>query len=106
MVCCATIWSLSYNSRLNLHSPCLPSFIVYTSLCPRLAPPSHPLSRPAGEGQGGTSIVVSLPAAPMPQTSPPPPQAAQTPARLGGSLSNRKPGVLPANLEEMKVPPL
>ncbi|XP_030195940.1 myocardin-related transcription factor B isoform X2 [Gadus morhua] len=59
--------------------------------------------KPVGEGQGGTSIVVSLPAAPMPQTSPPPPQAAQTPARLGGSLSNRKPGVLPANLEEMKV---
>uniref|UniRef100_A0A8C5CY55 Myocardin related transcription factor B n=1 Tax=Gadus morhua TaxID=8049 RepID=A0A8C5CY55_GADMO len=43
--------------------------------------------KPVGEGQGGTSIVVSLP----------------TPARLGGSLSNRKPGVLPANLEEMKV---
>ena len=68
------------------------------------SPFSLPLPRPVGEGQGGTSIVVSLPAAPMPQTSPSPPQPAQTPARPSGSLSNRKPGVLPANLEEMKVP--
>uniref|UniRef100_UPI0037E9A1AF myocardin-related transcription factor B isoform X1 n=1 Tax=Semicossyphus pulcher TaxID=241346 RepID=UPI0037E9A1AF len=42
-----------------------------------------------------TSIVVSLP------TAPPPPSVA--PARPNNSLSNRKPGVLPANLEEMKV---
>ncbi|XP_068161274.1 myocardin-related transcription factor B isoform X2 [Antennarius striatus] len=42
-----------------------------------------------------TSIMVSLPAAP-----PPPPVG---PARPNNSLSNRKPGVLPANLEEMKV---
>ncbi|CAL8302320.1 unnamed protein product [Lota lota] len=59
--------------------------------------------KPVGEGQGSTSIVVSLPAAPIPQTPPPPPQPAQTPARPCGSLSKRKPGVLPANLEEMKV---
>ncbi|CAL8283887.1 unnamed protein product [Merluccius merluccius] len=59
--------------------------------------------KPVAEGQGGASIMVSLPAAPTPQTTPPPPQPAQTPARPCGSLSNRKPGVLPANLEEMKV---
>lgn len=44
-----------------------------------------------------TSIMVSLP------TAPPPPPVAQTPARPNNSLSNRKPGILPANLEEMKV---
>ncbi|XP_023251330.1 MKL/myocardin-like protein 2 [Seriola lalandi dorsalis] len=55
------------------------------------------------EGQGSTasslptSIVVSLP------TAPPPPPLPPAPARLNNSLSNRKPGVLPANLEEMKV---
>lgn len=53
------------------------------------------------EGQGSTSIVVSLPATPTPQTTHPHP--AQTLARMSGSLSNRRPGVLPANLEEMKV---
>ncbi|XP_041671036.1 myocardin-related transcription factor B isoform X2 [Cheilinus undulatus] len=57
--------------------------------------------KPVAEGQSSsastlpTSIVVSLPTAP-----PPPPVA---PARPNNSLSNRKPGVLPANLEEMKV---
>ncbi|KAM9837302.1 myocardin-related transcription factor B [Aulostomus maculatus] len=57
--------------------------------------------KPVAEGQSGntsslpTSIVVSLPTAPP---LPPIP-----PARPNSSLSNRKPGVLPANLEEMKV---
>ncbi|XP_068610416.1 myocardin-related transcription factor B [Brachionichthys hirsutus] len=52
--------------------------------------------KPVAEGQTSstnslpTSIMVSLPAAPVP-------------ARPNNSLSNRKPGVLPANLEEMKV---
>lgn len=64
---------------------------------------STSLRRPVAEGQGSaasslpTSIVVSLPTAPPP----PPPLPAQ--ARPNNSLSNRKPGVLPANLEEMKV---
>lgn len=59
--------------------------------------------RPVAEGQGSAasslpaSIMVSLP------TAPPPPPVAPAPARLNNSLSNRKPGVLPANLEEMKV---
>ncbi|KAK2885012.1 myocardin-related transcription factor B isoform X1 [Channa argus] len=44
-----------------------------------------------------TSIMVSLP------TAPPPPPLPTAPARPNNSLSNRKPGVLPANLEEMKV---
>ncbi|XP_039991178.1 myocardin-related transcription factor B isoform X2 [Xiphias gladius] len=44
-----------------------------------------------------TSIMVSLP------TAPPPPPLPPAPARPNNSLSNRKPGVLPANLEEMKV---
>ncbi|XP_029383517.1 myocardin-related transcription factor B isoform X2 [Echeneis naucrates] len=44
-----------------------------------------------------TSIVVSLP------TAPPPPPLPPTPVRPNNSLSNFKPGVLPANLEEMKV---
>lgn len=62
------------------------------------------LSRPVAEGQSGanslpTSIMVSLPAAPPP----PPLPVAPSPARPNNSLSNRKPGVLPANLEEMKV---
>lgn len=57
--------------------------------------------RPVAEGQssnvGGipASIVVSLPTAP-----PLPPMPL---ARQNNSLSSRKPGVLPANLEEMKV---
>ncbi|KAG7507834.1 hypothetical protein JOB18_046175 [Solea senegalensis] len=57
--------------------------------------------KPVAEGQSSaasslpTSIVVSLP------TAPPPPSL--TTARPNNSLSNRKPGVLPANLEEMKV---
>uniref|UniRef100_A0A8C4F1V6 Myocardin related transcription factor B n=1 Tax=Dicentrarchus labrax TaxID=13489 RepID=A0A8C4F1V6_DICLA len=57
--------------------------------------------KPVAEGQSSstsslpTSIMVSLP------TAPPPPTVA--PARSNNSLSNRKPGVLPANLEEMKV---
>ncbi|XP_054624126.1 myocardin-related transcription factor B isoform X2 [Dunckerocampus dactyliophorus] len=57
--------------------------------------------KPVTEGQSGspnalpTSIVVSLPTAP-----PPPPMPL---ARQNNSLLNRKPGVLPANLEEMKV---
>lgn len=57
--------------------------------------------RPVAEGQsgGGSSlpIMVSLP------TAPPPPPVVVAPARPIASLSNRKPGVLPANLEEMKV---
>ncbi|XP_019939009.2 myocardin-related transcription factor B [Paralichthys olivaceus] len=58
--------------------------------------------KPVAEGQSGTgsslptSIMVSLPTAPPP---PPLPTSAARP----NSLSNRKPGVLPANLEEMKV---
>lgn len=61
------------------------------------------LCRPVAEGQSSsasslpTSIVVSLPTAPQP-----PPVAAAS-ARPNNLLSNRKPGVLPANLEEMKV---
>ncbi|XP_055005995.1 myocardin-related transcription factor B isoform X2 [Boleophthalmus pectinirostris] len=57
--------------------------------------------KPVAEGQGAstnslpTSIVVSLPTAP-----PPPPLP---PARPVNMLTNRRPGVLPANLEEMKV---
>ncbi|XP_032357388.1 myocardin-related transcription factor B isoform X1 [Etheostoma spectabile] len=43
-----------------------------------------------------TSIVV-LP------NAPPPPAVTPAPGRPNNSLSNRKPGVLPANLEEMKV---
>uniref|UniRef100_A0A672GLF6 Myocardin related transcription factor Ba n=1 Tax=Salarias fasciatus TaxID=181472 RepID=A0A672GLF6_SALFA len=59
--------------------------------------------KPVAEGQNNnaatlpTSIVVSLP------TAPPPPPLPPAPARPNNSLSNRKPGVLPANLEEMKV---
>ncbi|XP_029312436.1 myocardin-related transcription factor B isoform X2 [Cottoperca gobio] len=59
--------------------------------------------KPAAEGQSGsagslpTSIMMSLP------TAPPPPPVTPSPSRLNNSLSNRKPGVLPANLEEMKV---
>ncbi|XP_035802978.2 myocardin-related transcription factor B isoform X2 [Amphiprion ocellaris] len=59
--------------------------------------------KPVAEGQSNsagtlpTSIVVSLP------TAPPPPPLPSAPARPNNSLSNRKPGVLPANLEEMKV---
>ncbi|XP_038130028.1 myocardin-related transcription factor B [Cyprinodon tularosa] len=59
--------------------------------------------KPVAEGQSSsvgslpTSIVVSLPAAP------PPPPAPPAPPRLNNLLSNRKPGVLPANLDEMKV---
>ncbi|XP_019719116.1 MKL/myocardin-like protein 2 isoform X2 [Hippocampus comes] len=60
--------------------------------------------KPVAEGQSGNaggmpaSIVVSLPTAP-----PLPPMPL---ARQNNSLSSRKPGVLPANLEEMKVPEL
>lgn len=46
-----------------------------------------------------TSIVVSLPTTPAPPPLPPVPAA----SRPNNSLTNRKPGVLPANLEEMKV---
>ncbi|KAM3859735.1 LOW QUALITY PROTEIN: myocardin-related transcription factor B [Diretmus argenteus] len=61
--------------------------------------------KPVAEGQSNstgslpTSIMVSLP------TAPPPPPLPSAPilARPNNSLSNRKPGVLPANLEEMKV---
>ncbi|XP_026171996.1 myocardin-related transcription factor B isoform X2 [Mastacembelus armatus] len=59
--------------------------------------------KPVAEGQNSTasglptSIVVSLP------TAPPPPPLPPAPTRPNNSLSNRKPGVLPANLEEMKV---
>eukprot|EP00064_Thunnus_orientalis_P020343 superscaffoldBa00005545_g20478 len=58
--------------------------------------------KPVAEGQSSsagslpTSIVVSLP------TAPPPPPLPSAPARPNNSLSNRKPGVLPANLEDMK----
>ncbi|CAJ1080670.1 myocardin-related transcription factor B isoform X1 [Xyrichtys novacula] len=57
--------------------------------------------KPVAEGQSSststlpTSIMVSLP------TAQPAPLVA--PTRPNNSLSNRKPGVLPANLEEMKV---
>ncbi|XP_072311846.1 myocardin-related transcription factor B [Eucyclogobius newberryi] len=57
--------------------------------------------KPVAEGQGGgtnglpTSIMVSQPTA-----SPPPPLPN---VRAVNTLSNRRPGVLPANLEEMKV---
>ncbi|KAI3365553.1 hypothetical protein L3Q82_010636 [Scortum barcoo] len=59
--------------------------------------------KPVAEGQGSsagslpTSIMVSLPAAPPPPTVPP------AAVRPNNSISSRKPGVLPANLEEMKV---
>ncbi|XP_068438806.1 myocardin-related transcription factor B isoform X3 [Clinocottus analis] len=59
--------------------------------------------KPVTEGQSGsagslpTSIMVSLP------TAPPPPSITPALTRPNNSLSNRKPGVLPANLEEMKV---
>ncbi|XP_047465075.1 myocardin-related transcription factor B [Mugil cephalus] len=59
--------------------------------------------KPVAEGQSNsagalpTSIMVSLP------TAPPPPPLPPTSARPNNSLSSRKPGVLPANLEEMKV---
>ncbi|XP_035001730.1 myocardin-related transcription factor B isoform X1 [Hippoglossus stenolepis] len=59
--------------------------------------------KPVAEGQSSagsslpTSIMVSLP------TVPPPPPLPSAVARPHNSLSNRKPGVLPANLEEMKV---
>uniref|UniRef100_A0A8C2WNZ0 Myocardin related transcription factor B n=1 Tax=Cyclopterus lumpus TaxID=8103 RepID=A0A8C2WNZ0_CYCLU len=61
------------------------------------------LPAPLKYGQSGsagslpTSIMVSLP------TAPPPPSATPALTRPSNSLSNRKPGVLPANLEEMKV---
>ncbi|XP_076615708.1 myocardin-related transcription factor B isoform X1 [Chaetodon auriga] len=57
--------------------------------------------KPVAEGQSSsasslpTSIMVSLPTAPPPSSVPQ--------ARPNNLLSNRKPGVLPANLEEMKV---
>lgn len=57
--------------------------------------------KPAAEVQSGgvgalpTSIVVSLPT--------PPPAPPPAPPRANNLLSNRKPGVLPANLDEMKV---
>ncbi|XP_029977478.1 myocardin-related transcription factor B isoform X2 [Sphaeramia orbicularis] len=59
--------------------------------------------KPVAEGQSSSasslpaSIVVSLP------TASPPPPLPPAPTRPHNSLSNRKPGVLPANLEEMKV---
>ncbi|XP_041829724.1 myocardin-related transcription factor B [Melanotaenia boesemani] len=62
--------------------------------------------KPVTEGQSNsagtlpTSIVVSLP------TAPPPPPLPSAIARPNNPPSNRKPGVLPANLEEMKVPEL
>ncbi|XP_038592490.1 myocardin-related transcription factor B isoform X2 [Micropterus salmoides] len=59
--------------------------------------------KPVAEGQSSsagslpTSIMVSLP------TAPPPPPLPSASARPNNSLTNRKPGILPANLEEMKV---
>ncbi|XP_062298353.1 myocardin-related transcription factor B [Scomber scombrus] len=59
--------------------------------------------KPVAEGQNSsagslpTSIMVSLP------NVPPPPPLPSAPTRPNNSLSNRKPGVLPANLEDMKV---
>uniref|UniRef100_A0A1A7YRX1 MKL/myocardin-like 2 n=1 Tax=Iconisemion striatum TaxID=60296 RepID=A0A1A7YRX1_9TELE len=59
--------------------------------------------KPVAEGQSNnvgtlpTSIMVSLP------TTAQPPPLSSAAARPNNSLSNRKPGVLPANLEEMKV---
>ncbi|KAM4525942.1 myocardin-related transcription factor B isoform 2-T2 [Fundulus diaphanus] len=59
--------------------------------------------KPVAEGQGSgvgalpASIVVSLP------TAPPPPPGPAAPPRPNNLLSTRKPGVLPANLDEMKV---
>ncbi|XP_070707979.1 myocardin-related transcription factor B isoform X2 [Pempheris klunzingeri] len=59
--------------------------------------------KPVAEGQSSstsslpTSIMVSLP------TAPPPTPVPSALARPNNSHSNRKPGVLPANLEEMKV---
>uniref|UniRef100_A0A674D1C0 Myocardin related transcription factor B n=1 Tax=Salmo trutta TaxID=8032 RepID=A0A674D1C0_SALTR len=59
--------------------------------------------KPVAEGQNSgvsglpTSIVLSLP--PAPHVTVPPP----TPVRPNNSLSNRKPGHLPPNLEDMKV---
>ncbi|XP_053722794.1 myocardin-related transcription factor B [Synchiropus splendidus] len=56
--------------------------------------------KPVAEGQSSaaSTIVVSLPTAP-----PPPPPLPPASSRPNNPLSNRKPGVLPANLEEMKV---
>ncbi|XP_040032447.2 myocardin-related transcription factor B isoform X2 [Gasterosteus aculeatus] len=64
-----------------------------------LPAPLKPVTEGQSGGAGGlpTSIMVSLP------TAPPPPPLAPAPARANISLSNRKPGVLPANMEEMKV---
>uniref|UniRef100_M4A893 Myocardin related transcription factor B n=1 Tax=Xiphophorus maculatus TaxID=8083 RepID=M4A893_XIPMA len=53
-----------------------------------------PLNQSSGVGALPASIVVSLP------TGPPAPPALPRPNNL---LANRKPGVLPANLDEMKV---
>ncbi|KAF3853316.1 hypothetical protein F7725_014004 [Dissostichus mawsoni] len=53
----------------------------------------EPKSRPVAEGQ--SSIMVSL--------APPSSSDAPSALRPNNSLSNRKPGVLPANLEEMKL---
>lgn len=54
-------------------------------------------SQNSGTNSLPASIVVSLPAAP------PPPPLPSAPVRTVNTLSNRRPGVLPANLEEMKV---
>ncbi|XP_062416035.1 myocardin-related transcription factor B isoform X1 [Pungitius pungitius] len=64
-----------------------------------LPAPLKPVTEGQSGGAGGlpTSIMVSLP------TAPPPPPLTPAPARPNLSLSNRKPGVLPANMEEMKV---
>uniref|UniRef100_A0A096LVG2 Myocardin related transcription factor Ba n=1 Tax=Poecilia formosa TaxID=48698 RepID=A0A096LVG2_POEFO len=54
-------------------------------------------SQSSGVGALPASIVVSLP------TAPPQPLAPPAPPRPNNLLANRKPGVLPANLDEMKV---
>ncbi|XP_014823280.1 PREDICTED: MKL/myocardin-like protein 2, partial [Poecilia mexicana] len=54
-------------------------------------------SQSSGVGALPASIVVSLP------TAPPQPLVPPAPPRPNNLLANRKPGVLPANLDEMKV---
>uniref|UniRef100_A0AAY5L8A5 SAP domain-containing protein n=1 Tax=Esox lucius TaxID=8010 RepID=A0AAY5L8A5_ESOLU len=57
--------------------------------------------KPVADGQ--SSGVSSLPASIVLALPPPPPVPPSTPVRPNSSLSNRKPGHLPPNLEDMKV---
>ena len=121
---CLSVFSLSLFNDLSDNTPlstfplsptssssCSVSYLCDTEVLSMISRSNNDLlffvfvssRRPVAEGQSAsasslpTSIVVSLP------TAPPPPPVAQASARPNNSLSNRKPGVLPANLEEMKV---